>query len=407
MTRILVRNRLLPNDSVRISGATVTVDAPPTGPALVSGMTNGHGIVDLNTGTLTNGAHALSIAAAQSTTDPVGPNVEGAVPQPRMFRPLQVSIRTVEGRVASVNVPPLQQANGTATLGGNPRVVVGLQPVWISSPNHGTRGTPISTIIVHHTSGPAITPTLITFSNAGGKQTSAHYVIDTDGQVVKMVQDSLRANHAGGSTGDRRASWRGSTQVNFSSIGIEIVNRSGQPYQEAQYASLLALLDRLMAAHPTIAAWNIVGHSDVATDASGQLGRKSGCPGLQFEWSRLEAQNLGLVPDGPGASTIYGGFFALVPSGSFRREDSDATRRFGGAHRPAVTGNPVEEIQQDLTDIGYSVGTPDGDFNDMTKAAVHMFQEHFFAGGRGGAPNGRVDLATAEWIKRVVANCPP
>src|SRR3990172_2271747 len=111
MTRILVRNRLLPNDSVRISGATVTVDAPPTGPALVSGMTNGHGIVDLNTGTLTNGAHALSIAAAQSTTDPVGPNVEGAVPQPRMFRPLQVSIRTVEGRVASVNVPPLQQAN--------------------------------------------------------------------------------------------------------------------------------------------------------------------------------------------------------------------------------------------------------------------------------------------------------
>jgi N-acetylmuramoyl-L-alanine amidase len=374
------------------------VDAPPVGPALVSGMTNAHGVVDLNTGTLTNGAHALSITAPQSTTDPVGPNVEGAVPPPRMFRPLQVSIRTVAGRVDSVNVPPLQQANGTATLGGNPRVVVELQPVWIRSPNHGTRGTPISTIIVHHTGGPTIGPALNTFLNA---QVSAHYVIDTDGQVVKMVQDSRRSSHAG------TASWRGSTQVNSSSIGIEIVNADGQAYQQAQYASLLDLVDRLVAAHPTIEAWNIVGHSDVGTSASGQLGRKSTDPGNQFEWSRLEARNFGLVPAvGPVPSTIYGGFFALVPSGAFRREDSDATSRFGGAHRPAVTGLPVEEIQQDLTDIGYSVGTPDGDFGAITEAAVEIFQEHFFAGGRGGAPNGRVDLATAEWIKRVVANCP-
>ena len=73
--------------------------------------------------------------------------------------------------------------------------------------------------------------------------------------------------------------------------------------------------------------------------------------------------------------------------------------RRGGANRPAVTGNPVEQIQQDLTDIGYSLGTPDGDYGEKTHFAVMMFQEHFLVRGGAVNPDGRVDYNTATLIQ--------
>ena len=93
-----------------------------------------------------------------------------------------------------------------------------------------------------------------------------------------------------------------------------------------------------------------------------------------------------------------------MPDGSLRLGDNDAKHRFDGVVRPTITGTPMQELQQDLATIGYSVGTPDGDFGQRSHHAVIAFQEHFFAGGRGHkAPDGRVDLQTAALIKNVVA----
>jgi N-acetyl-anhydromuramyl-L-alanine amidase AmpD len=283
-------------------------------------------------------------------------------------------------------------------VAASPQLLIRLQPVWMRSPNSGTRGQAIESIIVHHTGGPAIGPAINEFLHG---QTSAHYLIDTDGQIVKMVLDARRANHAG------VASWNGNTNVNDRTIGIEIVNAAGA-YPAAQYTAVTGLLTALTQAFTTIVPWDVIGHSDVATNASGRLGRKSGDPGAQFEWSRVEALGLGMsAGTGALAAGDYGGFFVTVATGALRLGDNDSTNRFGGAVRPAMTGDIVLELQTDLQTIGYAVGTPDGDFGQKTHAAVEMFQEHFFAGGRGHkSPDGRVDAETARLIKAAVAAHP-
>src|SRR5690606_1579620 len=47
---------------------------------------------------------------------------------------------------------------------------------------------------------------------------SAHYLVHEDGRIVQMVREADRAWHAG------RGSWRGWTDINSCSIGIEIAN---------------------------------------------------------------------------------------------------------------------------------------------------------------------------------------
>ena len=93
-------------------------------------------------------------------------------------------------------------------------------------------------------------------------------MIDTDGQIVKMVRDEESAHQAGVSF------WSGVNGVNDNSIGIEIVNRSGA-YPAAQYAALLGLLDRLLAAHTGINRRRIVGHSDIAHNGTSCLGERA------------------------------------------------------------------------------------------------------------------------------------
>ena len=91
-------------------------------------------------------------------------------------------------------------------------------------------------------------------------------------------------------------------------------------------------------------AWNIIGHSDIAT-THGVLGRKSSDPGLQFEWSRLENQGLGMQRiAGPFPVTIYAGFFRAFPTEMLRKGDNDSKRIFGGTKRTTITGAPVHEL---------------------------------------------------------------
>ncbi len=124
-------------------------------------------------------------------------------------------------------------------------------------------------------------------------QVSAHYVIDEDGAVTRLVDEDKRAWHAG------VAMWRGSTDINARSIGIELVNPGHEfgyrPFADAQMESLEDLA-RAIVARYAIPARNVVGHSDVAPT------RKMD-PGELFGWRRLAAAGVGLWPteDGPSA----------------------------------------------------------------------------------------------------------
>jgi N-acetylmuramoyl-L-alanine amidase len=391
MAAIQVRNRLRRAESV--TGATVQLAAPAM-PTPVTANTNQAGVANLVTTGLADGGYTLTVTPAATTADPVGPAIGTAASPDRIFRSLRMDVTLVSGAISAATVPAGDRLNGTVVVTPNQPLAVSLQPVWMRSPNSRTRGHDVTGIIVHHTGGATIGGALEEFLN---NQTSAHYLIDTDGQIVKMVLDSRAASHAG------VARWNGDSNVNSRTVGIEIVNSTG-PYPVAQYTALTGLLTRLRAALPTLVPWNVVGHSDVATNDSGRLGRKSGDPGLEFEWARVEALGLGMsASTTPIVPTVYAGFFVSFPTDTLRSGDNDARRQFGGSRRPTLVGNPVRELQTDLQIIGYEVGRPDGDFGQKTQFAVQMFQEHFFAGGRGHkAPDGRVDRQTATTIKAAV-----
>src|SRR5450756_3250197 len=89
--------------------------------------------------------------------------------------------------------------------------------------------------IIHHTEQNSCEQTLQTFT-LPRTQVSAHYVICKDGTIHHMLNDYLRAWHAGNSR------WGNLTDVNSSSIGIEIDNNGFEPFAEAQINSLVTLL---------------------------------------------------------------------------------------------------------------------------------------------------------------------
>jgi N-acetylmuramoyl-L-alanine amidase len=92
-------------------------------------------------------------------------------------------------------------------------------------------------IVLHRTDAPTIGSTLSKFIT---KQVNAHYVVDVDGHVVKMVSEADEASHAGPG-----AQWRGEKPVNSFSIGIEIVNGGGK-FPAPQMTGLIRLIQDLM-----------------------------------------------------------------------------------------------------------------------------------------------------------------
>lgn len=112
---------------------------------------------------------------------------------------------------------------------------------------------------------------------------SAHYVIDLNGDIIRVVEEKKRAWHAG------EGYWRGiDKDLNSHSIGIEIANLSlGQTaYTEAQIEKLIPFCQKLMRKHK-ISPENVIGHSDSAPT------RKVD-PGLAFPWKRLAKEGVGL-----------------------------------------------------------------------------------------------------------------
>ena len=133
-------------------------------------------------------------------------------------------------------------------------------------------------VIIHHTAQNSCDQTLKTFT-LKRTQVSAHYVICRDGTVHHMLNDYLRAWHAG------IGRWGNVTDVNSVSIGIELDNDGFEPFAEAQMSSLLLLLDRLKNAHGIPAA-NFIGHADIAPT------RKND-PNVTFDWQRLSSKGFG------------------------------------------------------------------------------------------------------------------
>jgi N-acetylmuramoyl-L-alanine amidase len=101
---------------------------------------------------------------------------------------------------------------------------------------------------------------------------------------VRLVDEEKRAWHAG------RAYWRGVSDVNSASVGIEIVNPGHEfgyrSFPEEQLDMLVPLIAEIKQRYD-VPRSNVVGHSDVAP------ARKQD-PGELFDWARLAKVGLAL-----------------------------------------------------------------------------------------------------------------
>ncbi len=151
------------------------------------------------------------------------------------------------------------------------------------SPNFDDRKLPVSILVLHYTGMPDAAGAIDRL-RAPDAKVSAHYVLAEDGQILRLVDESKRAWHAG------KSHWRGIDDVNSASIGIEIVNPGHEfgyrPFPEAQIDALVPLVAEIVARHG-ITRGNVVGHSDIAP------ARKQD-PGELFPWQRLARQRLAL-----------------------------------------------------------------------------------------------------------------
>ena len=160
---------------------------------------------------------------------------------------------------------------------------------WVGTVNFGIRKP--NFVIIHFTAQDSVQQTLKTFTITS-TQVSAHYVLAKNGKVFHMVNDYLRANHAG------VGKWGSVTDMNSCSIGIEIDNNSAEPFTDAQISSLLLLLQQLKTKY-NIPQANFIGHQDFAP-------KRKPDPGPLFPWKKLAQHGFGywsddvldLAPDG-------------------------------------------------------------------------------------------------------------
>ncbi|MDO1559741.1 N-acetylmuramoyl-L-alanine amidase [Brevundimonas sp. 2R-24] len=206
---------------------------------------------------------------------------------------------------------------------------------------------------------------------------SAHYVVEEDGRVFRLISEERRAWHAG------KGSWQGETDCNAASIGIEIVNPGHEfgyrAFPEAQVQAVIALVSDIRERW-TVPDWRIIGHSDLAPT------RKED-PGELFPWKDLARAGHGL-------------WFEPAP---------ERIAALGPPLKPGDEGLGVHVLQSGLRRLGYGIEIT-GRYDELTAAVVTAFQRHWRQASVDGVADGEtrarlvglLQLAQAESVTGVI-----
>ncbi|MBP2236873.1 N-acetylmuramoyl-L-alanine amidase [Sinorhizobium kostiense] len=238
---------------------------------------------------------------------------------------------------------------------------------FVPSPNHGERvgGRRPDMILLHYT-GMETSAGALEWLCREESQVSCHYFVHEDGRIDQLVAEERRAWHAG------KSFWKGETDINSCSIGIEIAN-PGHPgglpdFPERQVEAVVELC-RDCGERWQIAPQRVLAHSDVAPI------RKVD-PGEKFPWDVLFRRGVGHWVD---PAPVGGGRY-------FQRGDR---------------GQPVEALQSMLSIYGYAVEIT-GLFCEQTEGAVAAFQRHF----RQSRVDGIADVSTIDTLHRLLVSLP-
>ncbi len=159
----------------------------------------------------------------------------------------------------------------------------------LRSPNYNDRksGVPLQYVVLHYTGMPDAASALARLCDPVA-EVSAHYMIDEDGTSYALVDEAHRAWHAG------KSYWRGQTDINSASIGIELANPGHEfgyrPFPNAQISALQLLLRDIIARHGLDPKNCLLGHSDIAP-------MRKHDPGELFPWRDLAREGLGLAAE--------------------------------------------------------------------------------------------------------------
>lgn len=237
----------------------------------------------------------------------------------------------------------------------------------VPSPNQGPRksataGMPRPSMIILHYTGMDSGVAALQLLTNPLSEVSCHYLVWEDGRIFQLVPEVARAWHAGKSV------WKGETDINSHSIGIEIVNgghRFDLPaYPPQQLEAVKALCLDLMQ-RQGIQAGHVLAHSDIAPD------RKDD-PGEHFPWADFADSGIGIwVPPAPLAE--------------------------GPRYQSGDEGQPVRALQALLAMLGFGLDLT-GVFDARTVSVVKAFQRHY----RPELIDGIADLSTMMTLKAVL-----
>jgi N-acetyl-anhydromuramyl-L-alanine amidase AmpD/outer membrane protein OmpA-like peptidoglycan-associated protein len=419
-----------------VAGAKVELIDPIGFMPDITAKTDATGVAKLNVSEWNFGPNDLVVTppAGSASTAPAGPKTAtGAATDPDfMWRPFKAVVTFDKTNVSKVVIdsPPTPAFATLAAIKGF-EVTFDWRPDWIKRVKSaattggmsfgrpkkpGADGKPttedwVDVLVLHQTGAPSrvgnaintlafdagdaaatrINPTTHLPETFKRFATSAHYLVDTDGHVVKIVHEKNTAIHA------EPGHWRDipGPAFNGRSIGIEILHADDSAddvgkmtvYPEAQYTSLLSLLHEIKHDWPLITPQRLVGHCDVDTGAN-----RMGDPGIIFEWHRLQTAGLSRKPD-----------LTVNP-----------TKPYGissGGVLDAKDKTQVTLLQKDLRTIGYAIGDAAGTVGSATLLAVRKFKRHWFSFTGGStaaftfpAPDTKVDFETGKRIIQVVSD---
>ncbi len=231
------------------------------------------------------------------------------------------------------------------------------------SPNHQPRGKhKIKFIILHYTGMDSLKDALKIFLNKKSNL-SCHWLVSKKGIIYKIVDEGNIAWHAGVSF------WKGETNINNNSIGIELENRGhGRKYDNftsEQMDSLRKLIKNIKSKYK-IKNQYILGHSDIAPN------RKAD-PGEYFNWQGLAKKKLAFWPE-----------YQKV-------KNNKVIFQIG------QKGNEIAVIKKKLSDIGYKCDKSKK-FDLELKTVIEAFQRRFIPE----SINGIIDLNVIRRINTIV-----